>query len=292
MTIPSCTPPDFAPRRPGTKLPAGAIDTHFHIFGPSAQFPYAATRTYTPPEASLAAYEHLAEQIGFSRAVIVQPSVYGTDNSRTLSVLRETRIPIRAIIVIDDKVSDCDLQSFHDQGARGIRLNLIFNPGESFAIATKLADMIRDLGWHIQFLVDISQIADLASRIDALRLPVVFDHFGHVPMQKGLQDPGFQDALALVRHGTAWVKLSGAYRITSQNSMPPYHDVAPAAQAFIAANEDRILWGSDWPHPAISVPMPNDGDLADMAMSWVAEPALRQKFFVTNAEKLYGFEPI
>jgi 2-pyrone-4,6-dicarboxylate lactonase len=292
MTIPSCAPPDFAPRRPRTKLPAGAIDTHFHIFGPTAQFPYVASRTYTPPEASLSAYEHLAEQIGFSRAVIVQPSVYGTDNSRSLSVLRESRISMRAVIVIDDKMSDRDLRSFHDQGARGVRLNLLFNPGESFSMATKLADMIRDLGWHIQFLVEVSQITDLALRIDALRLPVVFDHFGHIPLQKGLQDPGFQDALALVRHGTAWVKLSGAYRITAQTSKPPYHDVAPTAQAFIAANADRILWGSDWPHPSISVPMPNDGDLADMAMSWVTEPALRQKYFVTNAEKLYGFEPI
>src|SRR5262249_2771906 len=149
------------------------IDTHFHIFGPAERYPYAPTRTYTPPEAGIAAYEHLAGTLGFSRAVIIQPSVYGTDNTRTLAAMTESRISMRAVVVIDDTITDRDLKSLNDQGVRGVRLNLIFNPGESFALATKLADRIRHLGWHLQFLVDASRTPDLAKRVEALRLPVV-----------------------------------------------------------------------------------------------------------------------
>jgi predicted TIM-barrel fold metal-dependent hydrolase len=149
--------------------------------------------------------------------------------------------------------------------------------------------MVRDLGWHLQFLADVSQLPGLAPKVEALRLPVVFDHLGHVPAGKGIQDPGFQDLLTLLRDGVAWAKLSGAYRSTTTHH-PPYRDVAPFAQALIAANPDRVLWGSDWPHPSIPVPMPNDGDLVDMVMDWATDEALRRKLFVTNAEALYGFE--
>lgn len=268
----------------------GTIDTHFHIFGPALQYPYAPGRTYTPPDASLAAYEHLASTIGIARGVIVQPSVYGTDNRRTLDAMRESALEMRALVVIDWEATDAELAALNEKGVRGIRINLIFNQRESFGIAARLADKVRDLGWHIQFLADVSQIPDLARAIEALRLPVVFDHLGHMPTSKGIQQPGFQDLLALLRGGIAWAKLSGTYRSTMR-SLPPYSDVAPFAAALIAANPDRVLWGSDWPHPAISVPMPNDGDLVDMMMDWVTDKTLRQKLFVTNAEALYGFEP-
>ncbi|HVJ41899.1 MAG TPA: amidohydrolase family protein [Dongiaceae bacterium] len=272
-------------------MPAGTIDTHFHVFGPDAKYPYAPDRTYTPPEASLAAYEHLADMIGISRAVIVQPSVYGTDNSRILAAMQESRIPMRAVAVIDPSTPDSELEALRAQGVCGARINLVFNRAESFKIAGKLADMVRDLGWHLQFLADVSQIPDLARSVAALRLPVVFDHLGHVPAGHGVGDPGFQDLLALLRDGITWVKLSGAYRATARTH-PPYDDIAPFAQALIAANPTRVLWGSDWPHPSIPVPMPNDGDLVDMTMGWVADSALRHRLFIANAEKLYGFEPV
>lgn len=289
MSIPFCDPADFAPKSPRTRLPVGTIDTHFHVFGPEPQYPYAPGRTYTPPDAGLAAYEHLAGTIGIARAVIVQPSVYGTDNRRTLDAMRESALEMRAVAVIDKAASDLELAALDAKGVRGVRINLVFNPQESFGMAARIADMVRDLGWHLQFLADVSQLPDLARAIEALRVPVVFDHLGHVPTGRGIQDPGFQNLLALLRGSLAWVKLSGAYRSTV-TPRPPYRDVMPFAAALIATNPDRVLWGSDWPHPSIPVAMPNDGDLVDMMMDWVPDEALRRKLFVANAEELYGFK--
>ncbi|CAN5424303.1 amidohydrolase [soil metagenome] len=289
--IPACAPADLSPRPPRSALPAHAVDTHFHIFGPATEYPYAAGRSYTPPDASLAQYEHLARRIGFTRAVVVHPSVYGTDTKRTLAILRETRMPMRGVVVIDETVSEHELLRMHNLGVRGARINLLFKAGVGFATARLLADRIRDLGWHLQFLVDVSEIDTLAIEIEALRLPAVFDHFGHVSAGKSIKNTGFQVLLSLVRDGRAWVKLSAPYRITTRQA-PPYSDITPFAEALIAANPDRILWGSDWPHPSIAVAMPNDGDLADMAMSWTSDADIRQKFFVTNAERLYGFDPL
>ncbi|BCG85630.1 GntR family transcriptional regulator [Mesorhizobium sp. 113-3-9] len=289
LDIPICEPADLAPRAPRSGLPANAIDTHFHVFGPRPDYPFASGRSYTAPDASLADYEHLARKIGFSRAVVVQPSVYGTDNRRTLDVLREARIPMRAVIVADETLPEREWLALHKLGVRGVRINLVFKAGNGLATARALASRIRELGWHLQFLVDVSTIADLADWVRALRVPAVFDHFGHVPTARGLADPGFQALLDLVREGSAWVKLSGAYRITGI-PRPPYDDVRPFAEALLAANPERVLWATDWPHPAISVPMPNDGDLVDMALDWTTDPGLRRKLFVTNAERLYGFD--
>lgn len=291
MTIPLCEPADPRPRAPRLRLPAGAVDTHFHVFGPVEEYPFDAARGYTPPDASLTQYERLADILGFSRAVAVQPSVCGSDNSRILAAIRETKMPMRGIAVIDPQWPDGKLIDLHGQGIRGVRINPVFTAKAGFSLARPLADRVRGLGWHLQFLADISEVPDLARNVEALDIPVVFDHLGHVPARKGIRDAGFQALLGLLREGLAWVKLSGAYRITAQTTPPPYADVAPFAEALIAANPDRILWASDWPHPAIPVPMPNDGDLVDMALDWVSDPDIRQKLFVTNAESLYGFEP-
>lgn len=292
MTIPRCDPADPQPRSPSTKLPVGTVDTHFHLFGPARDHPLDPSRGYTPPDASLVQYEHLAERLGFSRAVAVQPSVYGFDNSRILAAMREAKMPMRGIAVIEPHIAEEDLVRLHQQGIRGVRINAVFTAQAGFSIARPLADRVRHLGWHLQFLADVSQIADLAESVEALDIPVVFDHLGHVPAGKGIGDVGFQALLSLVRQGCAWVKLSGAYRVTTQQTPPPYADVTPFAEALVAANPERILWASDWPHPSISVAMPNDGDLVDMALGWVSDPNIRQKLFVTNAERLYGFKPI
>ncbi|WP_374379622.1 amidohydrolase family protein [Dongia sp.] len=291
MTIPICEPPDFQPRSPRTQLPAHAIDTHFHVFGPASRYPLAPGRTYTPSDAGLDAYEELASVLGFDRAVIVQPSVYGVDNRRTLSVLDQTTLPMRAVVVIDADITDAELDSLNKRGVRGARINLVFNPGESFALATRLADRIRDIGWHLQFLVDVSTIEDLALRVKALRIPVVFDHLGHVPTSKGICNAGFRDLLKLVTEGIGWAKLCGSYRFTRERGLPPYSDVFPFAEALISANPERVIWGTDWPHPSIPVPMPNDGDLTEMVLRWATDEALRRRIFVTNAETLYGFPP-
>ena len=289
MTIPECAPARPVSRRPIRRLPAGAVDCHFHVFGPQDRFPYAAGRSYTPPDASIADYEVLAEMLGFSRAVIVQPSVYGLDNSRTLSFLYESRIPARAVLVLDPSVSENELQALHESGVRGVRLNLVFAAGLAMTAAAGLADKIRDLGWHLQFLADVSQIEDLKGLVSRLDIPVVFDHLGHVPVERGVGNRGFQDLLGLVRDGSAWVKMTGAYRVTAMQT-PPYDDAAPFVEALLKTGPGQLVTGTDWPHPSITVPVPDDTDLMDMFGSWVSDADLRQKIFVENPERLYGFD--
>jgi len=289
MIIPECAPARPVSRRPLRRLPAGAVDCHFHVFGPQDRFPYAPGRSYTPPNASIADYEVLTETLGFSRAVIVQPSVYGLDNSRTLSFLRESRIPARAVLVLDPRVSDSELEALHECGVRGVRVNLVFAAGLAMSAAVGLADKIRDLGWHLQFLADVSQIEDLRGLVSRLDIPVVFDHLGHVPAQRGVGDRGFQDLLSLVRESRAWVKTTGTYRVTGM-ATPPYDDVAPFVEALLEAGPGQLVTGTDWPHPSIALSMPDDTDLMDMFGSWITDAGLRHRIFVENPERLYGFE--
>lgn len=290
MTIPLCRAARPLGRSPARRLPPGTVDCHFHVFGPDERYPHALGRSYTPPEASLADYERLSATLGIERAVVVQPSPYGFDNSRTLSVMAESCIPMRAVLVLEPSVSEADLQRSHECGARGVRLNLLFGAGATLPSAGRLADKIRDLGWHMQFLADVSVLEDLPELLDRLRLPVVFDHLGHVPTSKGVADPGFQTLLALVRERRAWVKLSGAYR-TSKHPGPPYEDTRPFVDALLHANLSQLVWGTDWPHPSIPGPMPDDADLTDMLDIWLPDEALRQTVLVDNPSRLYGFDP-
>ncbi|MBY3307604.1 amidohydrolase family protein [Rhizobium laguerreae] len=288
MPIPECAPARPVSRRPLRRLPAGAVDCHFHVFGPESRFPFAPGRSYTPPDASIADYETLAGTLGFSRAVIVQPSVYGLDNRRTLSFLRESSIPARAVLVLDPDISDRELEALHESGVRGVRVNLVFAAGLALEAASTLADKIRGLGWHLQFLADVSRIENLKEIVASLDIPVVFDHLGHVPAGKGVGDEGFQTLLSFVRDARAWVKLTGAYRVTGMQT-PPYGDVAPFVEALVEAGPSQLVSGTDWPHPSIPVSMPDDTDLIDMFANWVSDESLRQRIFVENPERLYGF---
>ncbi|TCR71034.1 amidohydrolase family protein [Rhizobium sp. BK376] len=289
MTIPECAPALPIKGRPLRELPPGAVDCHFHVFGSEDRFPYASGRSYTPPDASIDDYQTLADTLGFSRAVIVQPSVYGLDNRRTLSFLRESRIPSRAVLVLDPGTSDGELEALHESGVRGVRVNLVFAAGLALEAASTLAGKIRGLGWHLQFLADVSQIEDLRGLVRRLDIAVVFDHLGHVPAQKGVADKGFQALISLVRDGNAWVKLTGAYRVTAMKTTP-YGDVRPFVEALIDANPKQLVSGTDWPHPSIPVPMPDDADLLDMSASWIHGAELQQQIFVDNPERLYGFD--
>jgi 2-pyrone-4,6-dicarboxylate lactonase len=294
MELSSASPPACAPAKPVSRapkhlLPPGTIDCHFHVFGPEHEWPYAAGRSYTPPDATLADYERLAQTFGISRSVIIQPSPYGMDNRRSLHAIAESRLPMRAVLVVEPTVSDAELAEYHRLGARGVRLNLIFGAGLAIETAQSLADRIRDLGWHLQFLADVSAIDDLQARMRRLKVPVVFDHLGHVPTDKGIGNPGFQDLLALLREGLAWVKLSGPYRSTRLAAMP-YDDTRAFVDALVEANPHQLVWGTDWPHPSIPVPMPDDTDLLDQFGEWIQDASLRQAILVDNPERLYGFE--
>ena len=295
-SIPVCEAADPFPKQPQRRLPPGATDTHAHVFGPASRYPYTPHRTYTPPDASVGAYLHLHRQLGIERGVLVQPSVYGTDNSLqsdTLLYLRQMGKQYKGVAVVHADVSEQELDLLQQSGHCGIRMNLLFKGGIAWSDVEHLAQRLAERRWHLQFLIDVSDYADLEQRIAALPVPVVIDHMGHMPCSKGIDDPGFQSLLRLLQQGNTWVKLSGAYRISGE-ALPPYTDVRPFAQALIAANADRCLWGSDWPHPHFSHPdtpkaMPNDGDLMDALVDWAPDADLQQKILVDNPARLYGF---
>ena len=289
MTIPTCDAAEPFPLSPKAKLPNNATDTHAHVFSSLSRYPYTSNRTYTPPDAPVGAYLHLHQQLGIDRGVLVQPSVYGTDNrlqSDTLRYLRGLGKAYKGVAVVDADVTDESLDQLSDSGHCGVRMNLLFKGGISWDEVSRLAVRLADRNWHVQFLIDVSEFVDLEKRIASLPLPVVIDHMGHMPCGKGINNPGFQSLLRLLEKGDTWVKLSGAYRI-SQEKHAPYQDVMPFAQALIHANPDRCLWGSDWPHPHFSKPMPNDKDLIDSLFDWTSEEEIIQKILVDNPTHLY-----
>ena len=287
-TIPVCAGPDPQPRQPRLAVPPFVCDTQAHVFGPADRYPYTANRSYTPPDAPLAAYRHVLATLGLARGVLVQPSVYGTDNRLLSDSLAMGGQDLRGVAVVDAEIGDDALEDLHRLGVRGLRLNLLFKGGVPFAVAETLAARIRPLGWHLQFLINVSAFDDLRARLSRLPVEVVVDHMGHMPTALGIDHPGFQALLALVRDGHCWVRLSGAYRITSEQ-LPPYRDVTPFARALVAAAPERMLWASDWPHPMIDRPMPNDGDLLDLLADWVPEEDTRRRILVDNPARLYDF---
>lgn len=283
-------PFDPAPHTPSVVLPKGTVDTHMHVFGPQTKYPYYEPRTYTPTDALLADYKRMAKTVGIDRTVVVQPSVYGTDNRATRDAIRALGANGRGVAVVDPAVADDYLHQMHEDGFRGVRLNLLFAGGVDFPAVQSLANKLADMGWHIQFLINIAEFEGFYKYLSALPTDVVIDHIGHVPAAEGLEQKSFQNLLRLVDTGKCWVKLSGPYRITSEQ-YPPYADVTPFARALVKANPDRMVWGTDWPHPHIPVPMPNDGKLVDAVGNWIDDDTTLRKIMVANPEKLYGFEP-
>ena len=256
-----CAPPLPVTAQPKHALPTGACDCHFHIFdGPSVQV---TNRSYTAPPASLAAYRQVQETLGVQRSVIVQPSVYGADNRTTVEVCKSDP-HMRAVVVVDEHVSDQELRGFAEVGVVGCRVNMLFSSGVNSGTLEQLARRIADFDWHIQILADISQLEGLKDVAARLPVPVMFDHMGHMPADFGVSHPAFQQFLRLLADGRIWVKLSGAYRVTTRQGRI-YDDVGDIVSALVSANPDQLVWGSDWPHPQIPVPMPDDTDYAEPA---------------------------
>ncbi|MEM7426241.1 MAG: amidohydrolase family protein [Pseudomonadota bacterium] len=286
MTTP-CLGPDPHPRPPGFAMPKGACDCHAHVIGPPDKYDYVPERSYTPPDALLEDYRKLHNVLGIDRAVIVQPSVHGTDNQVTLDAIAGYGPDARGIAVVDADVTGAELERLHRGGMRGLRLNMLFGGGVGLHALEPLADKIAPLGWHLQLLLDARDLEELGPRIRKLPVPVVVDHMGHMHVSHGMDHPGFQTLLALVRDGIAWIKLSGNYRISSK--MPEYRDAIPFAQALIEAAPEHMVWGTDWPHPALTDHMPNDGDLLDALATYAPDEATRNAILVDNPARLYGF---
>lgn len=295
-----------APSQPRTavnfRVPEGACDCHVHVFGTAVEFPFAAGRGYTPPAASAAELAALLEALRLSRVVIVQPSVYGSDNACTLDGMRRLGERARGVAVIDADTSNAELDAMHRAGIRGVRVNLE-TAGETDPdlarrnLAAAVA-RVAPLGWHVQVYTRLSVIAELSDEIARLPAPIVFDHFGGATAAGGVAQPGFGALLALVKAGHAYVKVSAAYR--SSAAAPAYRDVAPLARALIAANPERILWGTDWPHPQAAPPgralgaiTPfydiDDGLALNQLPAWARSAVLRRKILVDNPARLYGF---
>ena len=285
--IPVCAAPHPDPGRPKVAAPPNAWDCHAHIFGPVEQYPLIPGRSYTPPEASIQAYQQMLSALGLDRAVIVQPSVYGTDNRCTYDAVAGSGGRWRGIAVVNTSTNMHALQRLHDAGFRGVRINLLFKGGLAMEILEQVARLIAPLGWHLQLLLDGRDLAELAPRLRRLPVRFVIDHMGHMPAQLGLAHPGFTVLLALAREGNCWVKLSGPYRISAKPY--PYEDAAPIANALVEAAPERMVWGSDWPHPSFQGAMPVDATLLDLLASWVPEPGTRQRILTTNPAELYDF---
>jgi predicted TIM-barrel fold metal-dependent hydrolase len=281
-----CPGPDMNLRAPSFRVPKGATDTHFHLFGPQGRYPLVGLREYTPPLVTPQMARQVFARLGIQRAVVIQPSVYGDDNRAQLDGAAEIGIPTRAVIVPRADASDTDLAAFHRQGARGIRYVLAHPGGLPLSDLERWADRARELGWHIQFLAKGPQLLELALRIENLSCPAVIDHMGMFQPGEGLDQPTFKAVLRFLERGH-WVKLSGAYRLSRQQ--PPYPELNAYVTRLVAARPDRIVWASDWPHIFIKTAMPNTTDLFDALAAWVPDETMRNRILVDNPAALYDF---
>jgi predicted TIM-barrel fold metal-dependent hydrolase len=288
---PLCAGPDPVPRRPKIKLPPLSCDCHAHICGPKSKFPYSPKRIYTPPDTLLPAYLEMLGILGVKRAVLIQPSVYGTDNRAMLEAMAEAGDRFRGVAVVDETVTDAELEKMHAAGVRGVRVNVVDVAEDRGVIPMaplrRLAERIKPLGWHVEFLMHADEFPDLDAQFADFPVNIVLGHLGYMRTDKGPGTPGFQAMLRLMRAGRCWVKLTGPYRISPDEM--PYPDVTPYAHALIDAAPDRVIWGTDWPHVIVKSAMPNDGALCDLLPDWVPDEEIRRKVLVDNPAKLYDF---
>lgn len=286
--IPTCKGPDPDTRAPRTRAPAGACDAHCHIFGPGAVFPYSADRAYTPPDAPYEALVALHRTLGLERAVIVHASCHGSDMRVTLDGIARSGGTMRGVAVVDPGVTERDLAALHAGGIRGVRFNFVRHLGgmPDMAFFDRVLAQVEPLGWHVVLHLDAGDVEELAPRIAAIRLPFVIDHMGRVKAAAGTGQPAFQALLGLMRNERAWVKICGMERVSSAGA--PFRDALPFARALAAAAPDRVLWGTDWPHPNIAGDMPNDGDLLDLlADALDGDAAMLRRVLVDNPNRLY-----
>jgi 2-pyrone-4,6-dicarboxylate lactonase len=286
-TIP---PPHANPHSPRLFTPpVNATDAHCHIFGPADRFPFSDDRTYTPPDSGIDDFLVLQERLGLSRAVFVQASCHGTDNSAMVDAIIRGNGRFAGVAMIDESFSDADIQKLHDVGVRGTRFNFVAHLGGAPEMDEywRIVERVARFGWHIVLHFDAKDLPSHVEMLEAMPVPYVIDHMARIDAKAGLEQEPFQQLLELMRDERAWVKISGAERQTAVGT-PPYDDVVPYAQALVAAAPDRILWGSDWPHPNVRA-TPDDGDLIDFVAQVAPDEATRQKILVTNPERLYDF---
>ena len=274
-------------RRPKLKAPPGACDTHMHIYGPPERFPFVPGPAAKPLPTPLKDYLSMLERIGVERAVIVQPAAYGTDNRCTLEAVREMGERARGIATLDTSVKDGELQQLSDGGIRGVRFHMLPGGVLPWEILEEMAARVHPFGWHVQLQMDGRELPDRMAILRQLPCKLVIDHTGKFLEPVGTDHPGFKALLGLVEGGRCWVKLSAPYE-TSKAGPPNYSDVGVLAKALVKAAPERMLWGSNWPHPSVR-DKPDDAMLLDVLLDWVEDDATRDRILGDNAAALYGF---
>ena len=283
-----CPPPHPAPSRPRQALPPGACDAHCHLFGPSSVFPFSPDRAYTPPELPKQALFALHDHLGVERRVIVQASCHGTDNAAMLDGLRARPESSRGVAALAADVTVAELEDMHAAGVRGARFNFMarIQKAPQTSQIDALIRRFRPLGWHLVLHFDPEDLPRLRPWIETLELPVVIDHAARLGA-RDMGGAGLDGFCALMTRPNLWTKLSGIER--GSESGAPYDDMLPMLQAVAQAAPDRVMWGSDWPHPVLDRPMPDDGGLVDFLWRVIPDPVARQAVLVDNPARLYGF---
>jgi 2-pyrone-4,6-dicarboxylate lactonase len=287
--VKSTAPPDPDTRKPKFTPPPLACDAHCHIFGPAAKFPYDPQASYHPPDSPFEALQHLHKVLGIERAVIVHASCHGADMRVTLDGIARSGGKYRGTAIIDETYSEKDFQRMGDGGIRGVRFNFVRHLGgrPDMGFFWKTIDRVKAMGWHLILHLDAVDLPELSDTLNKVPVPMVIDHMGRVKAADGLDQPPFKVLLEWMRNDKFWVKVCGAERVSSLG--PPFTDAVPFARALIAAAPDRILWGTDWPHPNVGKHMPNDGDLVDLFAHMAPDPMLQKRILVDNPARLYGF---
>jgi 2-pyrone-4,6-dicarboxylate lactonase len=285
-----CPGPDRNPRRPAFAMPRGACDTHVHVFGPAAQFPFSPARSYTPEDCTVEDLFALHAVLGIDRVVIVHGGAHGTDNRATLAALDRAPDRMRGVAVMPSGLPQAEIEDMHRRGMRGCRMSTVVSGGASFDHLPRLAAETRDFGWHLVLHFHrAEELLDVEAELTACGSPFVLDHLARITAAEGVESAPFAAVLRLLDTGRCWVKLASLYRLSSEPY--PHRDMLPLIHRVVAHRPDRILWGSNWPHPICPVPMPNDGDLVDLVPLWIPDADHRKLALVDNPAALYGFAP-
>jgi 2-pyrone-4,6-dicarboxylate lactonase len=281
--------PDFSTgrRKPNFKLPPGATDAHCHVFGPGSVFPYAPNRRYTPEDAPKEMLRALHDFLGISRAVIVQASCHGPDNRAMLDCIASDPKRYRGVAIVDDSFTDNDYDTLHAGGVRGVRFNFVKHLGGApdIGVFNRVIDRIKARAWHVVLHVDAPDIVPLSDMIKKLPLPFIIDHMGRVPAKDGVEQVPLRALLELAKRENACIKVCGSERI----DFPPYDKALPIAHAIVEAAPDRVLWGTDFPHPN-ATHKADEADLVDLVPQFAPDPRRQHALLVDNPARLYGFE--
>jgi predicted TIM-barrel fold metal-dependent hydrolase len=279
---------DHALNQPSFQMPHGACDTHCHIWGPLAQFPYAESRPYTPPERDKHMLGALHRRLGIERTVVVQGIVYRTDNRVVLDAIADRPHARRGIALIEPDIAEAELQRLHEGGIRGVRFGFVSHLASRPDLTSfrRTVERVAPYGWHVLLHVDAADLIELAPIFAALPVPFVIDHMGRVDAAHGLAQPPFARLLELARHDNCWIKLSGADRVSAQGDT--FADAVPFARALLEAAPERVIWGTDYPHPKARHDLIDDVKLVEL-LPRIGDAGQLQKLLVDNPARLYGF---